>query len=81
MRRVGRSRRATCAGSTGPDAPEVPWSDFVRLPLAREDSELKRAALDAYASQQEGVDGEEPIIHAGMKAHFLRSWETFVVPL
>lgn len=63
-----------------PDSAEVPWSDFVRLPLAREDSELKRLALDAYVSQLGEVDGEEPIIHDGMKAHFLRSWETFVVP-
>jgi len=67
-----------------PDHPAVPWSEFVRVPQAGPDRRAKEAALAAYASQAhpESLAGsrpdEEPILHAGMLAHFAREWETFV---
>jgi len=61
-----------------PNDDTVPWDRFVRLPLDPATRQAKGDALAAYASQTSGVDGEAPIIHSGMLAHFTRSWETFV---
>jgi len=62
----------------GPNDSVVPWDRFVRLPLDPAARGAKMDALAVYTSQTSGVDGEEPIIHSGMLAHFERSWETFV---
>ncbi|MCY7413603.1 MAG: PIG-L family deacetylase [Salinibacterium sp.] len=61
-----------------PNDATVPWDRFLRLPLDPATCQAKGDGLAAYASQTSGVDGEAPIIHSGMLAHFTRSWETFV---
>ena len=58
-----------------PDAPHAgPW---VRLDLDDDARRAKRAAIGAYASQHD-PDRGEPVLHAGMLAHFDRAHELFV---
>lgn len=56
----------------------VPWDRFTRLELTAHDRGAKLAAIVSYESQVERIPGDEPILHAGMLAHFGRDWETFV---
>jgi len=61
-----------------PDDDAVPWGGFVRMPLTVDERRRKVRALAAYESQTSTVDGEPPILHRGMLAHFERDWEIFV---
>lgn len=61
-----------------PDDAGVPWDRFTRLTLEPPDRDAKLAAIVSYESQLEHTPGDEPILHAGMLAHFGRDWETFV---
>lgn len=65
----------------GPD--DVPWDRAEALGLDTAAREAKARALDAHASQVRPLSaapGDEPMLHAGMRAHFTRDAEVFFAP-
>ncbi|MBB3157943.1 LmbE family N-acetylglucosaminyl deacetylase/SAM-dependent methyltransferase [Microbacterium proteolyticum] len=65
----------------GPD--DVPWDAAERLVLDAEIRDAKTRALDVHASQLQPLSpapGDEPMVHALMRAHFERDAEVFFAP-
>ncbi len=56
----------------------VDASGWRMLPLAASTQAAKRRALTRHASQTAPAGGEEPVLHAGMIAHFERPFEVYV---
>ena len=57
------------------------WDQCLRLELPDDVQRLKSNALQAYASQMKPLSrlpGDEPVLSAGMLAHFHRPFETFI---
>ncbi|MEV7769486.1 bifunctional PIG-L family deacetylase/class I SAM-dependent methyltransferase [Microbacterium sp. NPDC086615] len=66
----------------GPD--DVPWDQVERLPLDPEAQDAKTRALAAHTSQilpLSSAPGDEEMIHARMRAHFVRDSEVFFAPV
>ncbi|SDO27349.1 N-acetylglucosaminyl deacetylase, LmbE family [Microbacterium sp. ru370.1] len=62
---------------------DVPWERAERLTLDAAARDAKTRALDAHASQLRALSpalGDEPMVHAGMRAHFERDGEVFFAP-
>ncbi|MCT2084569.1 PIG-L family deacetylase [Microbacterium enclense] len=62
---------------------DVPWHGAERLTLPPPVRDAKARALEAHASQfrpLSAAPGDEPMIHAGMRAHFERDVEVFFAP-
>lgn len=62
---------------------DVPWHRAERLALPASARDAKARALEAHASQLRPLSaapGDEPMIHAGMRAHFARDAEVFFAP-
>lgn len=62
---------------------DVPWERAERLALDAAARDAKTRALDAHASQLRALSpapGDEPMVHAGMRAHFERDGEVFFLP-
>lgn len=66
-------------------APEdAPWDDLERVELSPDDVEAKAAATGEHRSQVaplSAASGDEPVLHAGMQAHFARPFEVLVAPV
>lgn len=59
---------------------DVPWERAVAVSLTAGEHAVKQTALLAHESQVNALsdeEGDEPVIHAGMLAHFERSVELF----
>lgn len=62
---------------------DVPWDRAERLALDPSIQDAKTRALDAHASQLRPLSpapGDEPMVHARMRAHFERDAEVFFAP-
>ncbi len=62
---------------------DVPWERAERLALDAAARDAKTRALDTHASQLQALSpapGDEPMVHAGMRAHFERDGEVFFAP-
>lgn len=62
---------------------DVPWPRAEALELDAAAREAKTRALDAHASQLRPLSaapGDEPMVHARMRAHFERATEVFLTP-
>lgn len=62
---------------------DVPWPRAEALELDSAAREAKTRALDAHASQLRPLSaapGDEPMVHARMRAHFERATEVFFAP-
>ena len=62
---------------------DVPWDRAERLALDPNVQDAKTRALDAHASQLRPLSpapGDEPMVHARMRAHFERDAEVFFAP-
>ncbi|MCJ1708226.1 bifunctional PIG-L family deacetylase/class I SAM-dependent methyltransferase [Microbacterium sp. VKM Ac-2923] len=62
---------------------DVPWDRVERVELDPAVREAKTRALDAHASQILSLSlapGDEPVVHARMRAHFERDAELFLAP-
>ena len=65
-----------------PDAPEVPWESFVRLPLSPLATVLKRGAIAEHGSQIAPLSdqpGDEAMLLPGFLEHFAGAQELFVI--
>ncbi|WP_286218985.1 PIG-L family deacetylase [Paraoerskovia sediminicola] len=65
----------------GGSAAALPWDRLRGVRLSDDELGAKREALRAHRSQVDGLSsapGDEPVLHAGMLAHFTREVEVFV---
>jgi LmbE family N-acetylglucosaminyl deacetylase len=60
-----------------PDDERVPWDRGRRVPLPSGAAAAKRSAIQAFASQLTGPPDGEPVLPAGIVAHFTRAQEVF----
>lgn len=66
-----------------PDDPTVPWPRMRRLELSEDELAVKARAMAAHRSQIAPLSdaaGDEVMLSAGMRAHFAREVEVFVIP-
>ena len=60
---------------------QMPWSRAHALRLGECEQWAKSGAIDLHASQVSALSplaGDEPVVHAGMRAHFERELEVFI---
>ena len=63
------------------ESEQIPWSRARALRLGECEQRTKSGAIDVHASQVAALSplaGDEPVVHAGMRAHFERELEVFI---